>query len=219
MATGSGQDGMYDHLFKILIIGDSGVGKSCLMLRFTDDTFNEKQLATIGVDFKVKYMKEQGKKLKLAVWDTAGQERFRTLTSSYYRGAQGVILVYDVTQRETFDNLRHWLEEVRTHSTNENAIKMLVANKVDLVNDQMVTKAEGEEFAIQNSMMFIETSAKTKVGVRQAFEEAVFKILDTPSLLDGTAPLGNANGPGGRRPGGVNLNSNSNSVDNQNCAC
>lgn len=215
--AGAQQDGMYDHLFKILIIGDSGVGKSCLMLRFTDDTFNEKQLATIGVDFKVKYMKEQGKKLKLAVWDTAGQERFRTLTSSYYRGAQGVILVYDVTQRETFDNLRHWLDEVRTHSTNENAIKMLVANKVDLVNDQMVSRAEGEEFAVQNSMMFIETSAKTKIGVRQAFEEVVFKILDTPNLLDGTAPLGNAGGPGSRRP--QLTGQNQNQQDPNSCQC
>ncbi|KAF4739413.1 hypothetical protein FOZ63_031354, partial [Perkinsus olseni] len=103
----------YDHLFKLLIIGDSGVGKSCLLLRFCDDEFNEKQLATIGVDFKVKYLSLMGKRLKLAIWDTAGQERFRTLTSSYYRGAQGIVLVYDVASRESFENLEYWLEEVR----------------------------------------------------------------------------------------------------------
>lgn len=193
-------EGVYDHLFKILIIGDSGVGKSCLMLRFCDDTFNEKQLATIGVDFKVKYLVEGGKRLKLAVWDTAGQERFRTLTSSYYRGAQGIILVYDVTQRETFTNLRNWLDEVRQHSSHDNAIKMLIANKVDLPN-QEVQRSEGEEFALQHSMLFIETSAKTKKGVEQAFDEVVLKILDTPSLLEGTAPLG-------ARQGGAQNNNN-----------
>lgn len=109
--------GLYDHLLKILIIGDTGVGKSCLMLRFTDDLFNEKQLATIGVDFKVKYVQERGlggaaKAVKLALWDTAGQERFRTLTASYYRNAQGIVVVYDVSNKDTFRNIKQWLQEV-----------------------------------------------------------------------------------------------------------
>lgn len=104
--------GLYDHLLKILIIGDTGVGKSCLMLRFTDDLFNEKQLATIGVDFKVKYVSIGAKKLKLALWDTAGQERFRTLTASYYRNAQGIIVTYDVSNADTFRNIKQWLQEV-----------------------------------------------------------------------------------------------------------
>jgi len=179
----------YDHLFKILIIGDSGVGKSSLMVRFCDDAFNEQQLSTIGVDFKVKYMVENGKRLKMAIWDTAGQERFRTLTSSYYRGAQGIILVYDCTKRDSFDSLSHWLEEIKTHCTHDDAIKMLVANKVDLPNQQ-VPRSEGEEFAFSHNMLFIETSAKTRVGITQAFEELVLKILDTPPLLVNTRPLG-----------------------------
>lgn len=191
--------GLYDHLFKLLIIGDSGVGKSCLMLRFTDDQFNERQLATIGVDFKVKYLKtDSGRRLKLAVWDTAGQERFRTLTASYYRGAQGIVLVYDVTQPQTFANIKPWLAEVAAHSTHESAIKMLVANKVDLEGERQVTREQGEEFALEHSMIYIETSAKTKFKVTQAFDELVYKILDTPDLLEGTAPLSAGSKTGGR---------------------
>ncbi|KAF4750749.1 Ras- protein Rab-18, partial [Perkinsus olseni] len=150
--------------------------------------FNEKQLATIGVDFKVKYLSLMGKRLKLAIWDTAGQERFRTLTSSYYRGAQGIVLVYDVASRESFENLEYWLEEVRKYATNRNSVKMLVANKVD--EGGVVTRREGEDFAIRHSMLFIESSAKLKVGVKEIFQQLVLKILDTPDLLENTTPLG-----------------------------
>ncbi|CAN6475937.1 unnamed protein product [Victoria cruziana] len=123
----------FDYLFKLLLIGDSGVGKSSLLLSFTSDTFEDLS-PTIGVDFKVKMVTVGGKRLKLAIWDTAGQERFRTLTSSYYRGAQGVIMVYDVTRRETFKNLSEvWAKEIDLYSTNQDCIKMLVGNKVDKV--------------------------------------------------------------------------------------
>eukprot|EP00919_Chromeraceae_sp_WS-2016_P058830 GHVR01139804.1.p1 GENE.GHVR01139804.1~~GHVR01139804.1.p1 ORF type:complete len:204 (-),score=37.42 GHVR01139804.1:438-1049(-) len=178
----------YDHLFKILLIGDSGVGKSSILLRFTDDEFNPKSLSTIGVDFKVKYMNLQGKRLKLAVWDTAGQERFRTLTSSYYRGAQAIILVYDCCVRESFENLQVWLEEVRRYATNADAVKMLVGNKIDK-SPHVVSREDGASFAMEHSMLFIETSARTCEGVSQAFEEVVQKVLDTPHLLQNTAPL------------------------------
>ncbi|KAK9993794.1 hypothetical protein SO802_023497 [Lithocarpus litseifolius] len=121
----------FDYLFKLLLIGDSGVGKSTLLLSFTSNTFEDLS-PTIGVDFKVKHVSLGGKKLKLAIWDTAGQERFRTLTSSYYRGAQGIIMVYDVTRRETFTNLSDiWAKEIDLYSTNQDCIKMLVGNKVD----------------------------------------------------------------------------------------
>ncbi|GMI78351.1 ARABIDOPSIS RAB GTPASE HOMOLOG C1, RAB GTPASE HOMOLOG 18-1, RAB GTPASE HOMOLOG B18 [Hibiscus trionum] len=173
----------FDYLFKLLLIGDSGVGKSTLLLSFTSDTFEELN-PTIGVDFKVKHVNIEGKKLKLAIWDTAGQERFRTLTSSYYRGAQGIIMVYDVTRRDTFTNLSDiWAKEIDLYSTNQDCIKMLVGNKVDKESERVVSKKEGIDFAQKYGCLFIECSAKTQVNVEQCFEELVLKILDTPSLL------------------------------------
>ncbi|KAI5672394.1 hypothetical protein M9H77_12758 [Catharanthus roseus] len=182
-ATTSSTPNEFDHLFKLLLIGDSGVGKSTLVLSFTSDTF-ENLSPTIGVDFKVKYVFIGGKKLKLAVWDTAGQERFRTLTSSYYRGAQGIIMVYDVTRRDTFTNLSEvWAKEIDQFSTNQDCIKMLVGNKVDKESERAVAKKEGLNFAREYGCLFIECSAKTLVNVQQCFEELNLKILDTPSLL------------------------------------
>lgn len=173
----------FDYLFKLLMIGDSGVGKSSLLLSFTSDAFEDLS-PTIGVDFKVKYVMMGGKKLKLAIWDTAGQERFRTLTSSYYRGAQGIIMVYDVTRRDTFTNLSEiWAKEIDLYSTNQDCIKMLVGNKLDKDGDRVVTKKEGIDFAREYGCLFIECSAKTRVNVQQCFEELVLKILDTPSLI------------------------------------
>ncbi|XP_020591775.1 ras-related protein RABC1 [Phalaenopsis equestris] len=173
----------FDYLFKLLMIGDSGVGKSSLLLRFTSDSFEDLS-PTIGVDFKVKMVTIGGKKLKLAIWDTAGQERFRTLTSSYYRGAQGIIMVYDVTRRDTFTNLSDvWAKEIDLYSTNQDCIKMLVGNKVDKESERTVSKKEGIDFAREYGCLFLECSAKTRVNVEQCFEELVLKILETPSLL------------------------------------
>ncbi|KAG7319942.1 hypothetical protein KOW79_017085 [Hemibagrus wyckioides] len=168
---------------KILIIGESGVGKSSLLLRFTDDTFDPELAATIGVDFKVKTIAVDGNRAKLAIWDTAGQERFRTLTPSYYRGAQGVILVYDVTKRDSFTKLENWLNELETYCTRNDLVKMLVGNKIDKDNRE-VDRNEGLKFARKHSMLFIEASAKTRDGVQCAFEELVEKILQTPGLWE-----------------------------------
>ncbi|KAH9610262.1 hypothetical protein KSS87_020388 [Heliosperma pusillum] len=151
----------FDYLFKLLMIGDSGVGKSSLLLSFTSDSFEDLS-PTIGVDFKVKYVNIGGKKLKLAIWDT----------------------VYDVTRRDTFTNLRDiWAKEVDLYSTNQDCIKMLVGNKVDKESERVVTKKEGIDFAREYGCLFIECSAKTRVNVQQCFEELVLKILDTPSLI------------------------------------
>ncbi|VDK79421.1 unnamed protein product [Onchocerca ochengi] len=168
---------------KILIIGESGVGKSSLMLRFVDDTFDPEIAATIGVDFRVTSMMVDNNRVKLAIWDTAGQERFRTLTPSYYRGAQGVICVYDVSNRQTFERLGHWMNEVDTYSTKTDAVKMLIGNKIDITNRE-VTREEGLEFAKKYRMLFIEASAKTREGVQCAFEELIEKVLQTPGLWD-----------------------------------
>jgi len=171
----------YDYLFKLLLIGDSGVGKSCLLLRFADQTFSESYISTIGVDFKIRTIQLNDKTVKLQIWDTAGQERFRTLTPSYYRGGQGIICVYDVSSRSSFDNLDHWLLEVDTYCTKANAVKMLVGNKIDSKH-RVVSREEGLQFAKQHKMLFIEASCKTKEGVECAFEELIEKILQTPGL-------------------------------------
>lgn len=168
---------------KVLIIGESGVGKSSLLLRFVDDTFDPEQPATIGVDFKVTTLTVDGNKVKLAIWDTAGQERFRTLTPSYYRGAQGVICVYDVSNRSSYDRLQHWLTELETYSTKSDVVKMLVANKIDREKRE-VSREEGLKFARKHCMLFIEASAKTREGVQCAFEELVEKVIQTPGLWE-----------------------------------
>ena len=183
----------YDHLFKLLMIGDAAVGKSSMLIRFTDDAFDEHIQSTIGVDFKVKNLELNNKRIKLTVWDTAGQERFRTLTSSYYRGAQGVVLVYDVTRRDSFDNLDHWLKEVKLYSPNngEGVVKLLVGNKIDLTEEgieRQVDRIEAEEWARDHGMLFLEASAKTKTGVQESFMEVVHKILEDPDLLLNTVP-------------------------------
>jgi len=174
---------------KILIIGESGVGKSSLLLRFANDTFDPEISATIGVDFKVKEIDNHGNKIKLAIWDTAGQERFRTLTPSYYRGGQGAILVYDVTSRESFQKIEDWLTELETYSTSPDIKKILVGNKCDMEGERMVSRDEGKNFARRHQMMFIEASAKTKEGVQTAFEELVEKIMLTPSLWESTSRM------------------------------
>ncbi|RZC77187.1 hypothetical protein C5167_001337 [Papaver somniferum] len=176
----------YDLSFKILLIGDSGVGKSSLLVSFiSNDTAPENHLSpTIGVDFKIKQLTVGGKKLKLTIWDTAGQERFRTLTSSYYRSAQGIILVYDVTRRESFTNLSDvWAKEVELYSTNQDCIKMLVGNKVDRDVERAVTREEGVALANDLGCLFLECSARTRENVEKCFEELALKIMDVPSLL------------------------------------
>merc|ERR1712166_916991 len=127
----------YDYLFKLLLIGDSGVGKSCLLLRFADDTYTETYISTIGVDFKIRTVEIDGKVIKLQIWDTAGQERFRTITSSYYRGAHGIIVVYDVTDEDSFTAVQRWLSEIDRYC-HEHVNKMLVGNKCDLHQKKVV---------------------------------------------------------------------------------
>ncbi|CAH3139538.1 unnamed protein product [Pocillopora meandrina] len=158
----------YDYLFKVLMIGDSGVGKSCLLLRYVDFAHREAYLNTIGVDFKIKTIKLNGKRIRLQVWDTAGQERFKTITSSYYRGAHGVMIVYDIARKETFSNLNKWLNEVETYA-NQGVLMILVGNKTDLNSHRQVSTESGAEWAARNDMPFIETSAKDSFNVTEAF--------------------------------------------------
>ncbi|EDO40167.1 predicted protein [Nematostella vectensis] len=158
----------YDYLFKLLLIGDSGVGKSCLLLRFADDTYTESYISTIGVDFKIRTIELDGKTIKLQIWDTAGQERFRTITSSYYRGAHGIIVVYDVTDQESFNNVKQWLQEIDRYAC-ENVNKLLVGNKCDLTTKKVVDFTTAKEYAESLGVPFLETSAKNATNVEQAF--------------------------------------------------
>ncbi|KAF8388858.1 hypothetical protein HHK36_025538 [Tetracentron sinense] len=158
----------YDYLFKLLLIGDSGVGKSCLLLRFADDSYLDSYISTIGVDFKIRTVEQDGKTMKLQIWDTAGQERFRTITSSYYRGAHGIIVVYDVTDQESFNNVKQWLSEIDRYAS-ENVNKLLVGNKCDLTSNKVVSYETAKAFADEIGIPFLETSAKNATNVEQAF--------------------------------------------------
>eukprot|EP01114_Cavostelium_apophysatum_P009677 TRINITY_DN2290_c0_g1_i4.p1 TRINITY_DN2290_c0_g1~~TRINITY_DN2290_c0_g1_i4.p1 ORF type:complete len:204 (+),score=30.46 TRINITY_DN2290_c0_g1_i4:53-664(+) len=167
----------HDFFFKILVVGDSGVGKSCLLLRFVDNTYTDAHIATIGVDFKIRTIELDGKVVKLQIWDTAGQERFRTITSSYYRGSQGIMIVYDTTSKKSFDNTRRWLEDI-DHYAGENIglIKVIVGNKCDLTSERQVDDHDAMEFADSYGLLFCETSAKAGYNVENAFVQLATAI-------------------------------------------
>ncbi|KAI0694058.1 ras-domain-containing protein [Cytidiella melzeri] len=216
---------------KLLLIGNSSVGKSSLLLRFSDEQWlpEDEATATIGVDFRVHKMDVNGKKVKLSIWDTAGQERFRTITSSYYRGAQGIVLVYDVANRESFDGLPKWFSELETY-VSPAVVKIVVGNKVDKEFSRQVSYAEGEQFAKRMNCLFIEASAKTAVGVGEAFREVVNKIIDTPELWSTVtdksrtggarpAPSRAANAASPAMPGTINLYEAPGSTSGGGCSC
>ena len=159
-----------------LIIGNSGVGKSCLLIRFTDDSWSESYVTTIGVDFKIKTLDLEGKSVKLQIWDTAGQERFRNIVSSYYKGAHGIMMVYDITDLESFQNLNSWLIEIEKNAS-KNVYKILIGNKNDMEKDRKVTFEQGKEFASQYGMKFFETSAKESTNVQEAFVAMTKEII------------------------------------------
>lgn len=174
----------YDLLFKLLLIGDSGVGKTCILFRFSDDAFNTTFISTIGIDFKIKTIELRGKKIKLQIWDTAGQERFHTITTSYYRGAMGIMLVYDITNAKSFDNIAKWLRNIQEHA-NEDVEKMILANKCDMEEKRVISKERGESIARENGVRFLETSAKTNVNIERAFMELSENILEkTPGIQE-----------------------------------
>uniref|UniRef100_A0A7E4VWK7 Ras-related protein Rab-10 n=1 Tax=Panagrellus redivivus TaxID=6233 RepID=A0A7E4VWK7_PANRE len=167
----------YDLLFKLLLIGDSGVGKTCILYRFSDDAFNTTFISTIGIDFKIKTIELKGKKIKLQIWDTAGQERFHTITTSYYRGAMGIMLVYDITNGKSFDNIAKWLRNIDEHAS-EDVVKMLLGNKCDMSDRRVVSKERGERIAIDHQIRFLETSAKSNINIDKAFYDLAEAILD-----------------------------------------
>eukprot|EP01106_Pelomyxa_sp_JSP_P018718 TRINITY_DN889_c0_g1_i1.p1 TRINITY_DN889_c0_g1~~TRINITY_DN889_c0_g1_i1.p1 ORF type:complete len:211 (-),score=60.60 TRINITY_DN889_c0_g1_i1:126-758(-) len=165
----------YDFMYKILLIGDSGVGKSCLLLRFADDYWTDTYISTIGVDFKIKTIELDGKIIKMQIWDTAGQERFRTITSSYYRGAHGIMVVFDVTDPQSFTNVKQWLSEIERYAA-EQVCRILVGNKIDLEQKRVITTASAQSFADSVTVNYIETSAKNSLNVDKVFADMAREI-------------------------------------------
>mmetsp|Transcript_16922 Transcript_16922/g.30354 ORF Transcript_16922/g.30354 Transcript_16922/m.30354 type:complete len:205 (+) Transcript_16922:1992-2606(+) len=181
MAT-SRSDKEYDRLFKILIIGDSNVGKTSVLLRYVDDAFNPEFNTTIGVDFKISTLEVNGKVVKLQLWDTAGQDRFRNIVASYYRGANGVFLMYDTTNSESFQSVSRWFEESQQY-LQANVPKLLVGNKSDLTSQREVSIEEGIALSQRLKTEFIETSAKTSANVKEAFYLMASKMLESAAPI------------------------------------
>ncbi|KAL3615113.1 Ras-related protein RABA1f [Castilleja foliolosa] len=170
----------YDYLFKVVLIGDSGVGKSNLLSRFTKNEFSQQSKSTIGVEFATRSIHVDDKVVKAQIWDTAGQERYRAITSAYYRGAVGALLVYDVTRNVTFENVERWLKELRGH-TDSNIVIMLVGNKADLRHLRAVPLEKAKAFAVRENIFFMETSALEALNVEKAFTEVLTQIYHVVS--------------------------------------
>jgi Ras-related protein Rab-8A len=168
MASGA-RKGYGETRLKLLLIGDSSVGKSSLLLRFAEDSFNQSFISTIGVDFKTRSIELDGEQVKLSIWDTAGQERFRTITAAYYRGANGIILVYDITSEVSFNNIRSWINNIEEHAS-DSVCKILVGNKCDMEDKRQVSTAQGQNLAKEFNIKFFETSAKADINVEKAFQ-------------------------------------------------
>ena len=179
----------YDYLFKVLLIGNSSVGKSSLLLRFVDNQWSDLFVPTIGVDFKIRTMEIDNKNVKLQIWDTAGQERFKNITASYYRGAHGIFVVYDISDTESFKNINNWLIEIEKNA-NKNVYKILVGNKCDLEDKRTVSYQQGKELAETYGMQFIETSAKSNTNVDEAFHLLGREVMKM-SLNDKEKNFGN----------------------------
>jgi small GTP-binding protein len=167
----------FDALLKLLLLGDSGVGKSSLLTQYVEDDFHDVFISTIGIDFRNKTLDVDGHRVKLRIWDTAGQERFRTLTAQFYRGSQGILMVYDVTSRETFENIGHWMKQIKDN-VDTNPRIVIVGNKVDLPAERVVKKKEAEKLAKSYGCQHFEVSAKADDGVKEAFQALAVEVVN-----------------------------------------
>ena len=175
---------LYEHLFKVILIGDWGVGKSNIILRITQDAFDAESRTTIGVEFSQKVLEFNKKKTIVQIWDTAGQDRYKAITSAYYRAAVAAILVYDVTKRASFENLNSWASEIQMNTTHDVKV-MLLANKIDLAGERQVSKEEGKEFAKRKGFLFQEVSALSGEGIHESFlkmVKTVYKSIAHPLM-------------------------------------
>ena len=206
----------YDFLIKLLLIGDSGVGKSCLLLRFCDDAWTPSFITTIGIDFKIRTIELDGKRIKLQIWDTAGQERFRTITTAYYRGAMGILLVFDVTDEKSFSNIRTWYSNVEQHAS-EGVSKILVGNKSDWDEKRVITTEQGQALADELGIGYVETSAKTNSQVEDAFFTLARNVKS--HLIDTAASSNAAGGADGSSGQGQGINVGANTGPGNKSTC
>ena len=174
----------YDYLFKVLLLGDSDVGKSSLILRYTEETFSSKLVNSIGVDFKMKKKEIDGKIIKVQIWDTAGHERFRSITYSYYRGANAIIIVFDLSDKKSFISITEWLKQIEKHAK-ENVFKFLVGNKSDLIDERKVTYEEAKQYADEHDLPYIETSAKEGININELFDSSIKTFLSMTKSFGG----------------------------------
>ena len=166
------------YIIKLLTLGDTNVGKTSVVLRFSDDKYNDNQLSTIGVDFRTKYMKLGENSVKVLIWDTAGQERFKNIAKQYYRGANGVLLIYDVCKRKSLEKIGFWLEELKTYNNIDELCIYLVGNKIDLEGKRVITKEEGQKYAEDNQINYFEVSAKSGEGIQDLFNDIIKGSID-----------------------------------------
>ena len=180
--------------FKILTIGESGVGKTCILRRFVENKFLKNHLATIGIDFKTKNLIINNKEIKLKIWDTAGQERFRNITTQYYKGADGIVLVYDVTDDGSFEKIRDWMAQIQANAEKDDLGLVLLGNKCD-VEPRVVTEEQGNKMAEELNISYFETSALTGQGIKEAFEQLARDIMKKKGVgeenKDGRVELSN----------------------------
>ncbi|XP_072549442.1 RAB3D, member RAS oncogene family, b isoform X1 [Salminus brasiliensis] len=189
-------DQNFDYMFKLLIIGNSSVGKTSFLFRYADDSFTSAFVSTVGIDFKVKTVFRNNKRIKLQIWDTAGQERYRTITTAYYRGAMGFLLMYDITNQDSFSAVQDWATQIKTYSW-DNAQVILVGNKCDLEDDRLIPTEDSQRLADELGFQFFEASAKDNINVKQVFERLVDVICEKMNeTMEGEGgPLGNHKDP------------------------
>ena len=173
-----------DCVYKVLLLGDTTVGKTCFLMKYTDKTFQDVHISTIGLDYRLKSMVlKSGKNIKLQIWDTAGQDRFRAITKNYYKGANGIILIYDVTNPKTYDNVKNWVTQIREEAS-PNVVVYLCGNKIDMKEDRKVNEEDGKKMAEEFGFPFNETSAREGIKINETFEDLVERIDSVYSKLD-----------------------------------
>lgn len=174
----------YDYIYKVLLLGDSAVGKTCFLLRYSDDSFTENHISTIGLDYRLKMITLENEKIvKMQIWDTAGQDRFRAITKNYYKGAHGIVLIYDVTNLQSFNNIKNWLSQIKENTTEKVKI-VLVGNKIDEEHLRKVSHEEGKKLSEEYNLEFFETSAKNNIRIEDTFNHLtreIYKINKEPN--------------------------------------